>query len=92
MPFPTAAAKAISWAIGTINYPGGLKGEIVYLKPTFYPVAIDDVGVRNYGLSNADFPHQSTAEQWFDESQFESYRALGFEIAAKAIEKNPSFF
>ena len=25
-----------------------------------------------------DFPHESTADQFFSESQFESYRALGY--------------
>jgi hypothetical protein len=33
-------------------------------------------------MANRDFPHQSTADQWFSESQFESYeidrvRSLG---------------
>jgi hypothetical protein len=31
-------------------------------------------------MANPDFPHQSTMNQWFSESQFESYRSLGFEI------------
>ena len=30
-----------------------------------------------YGRSDKTFPHDSTANQWFSESQFESYRALG---------------
>ena len=30
------------------------------------------------------FPHQSTADQWFDELQFESYRALGEYIGMHA--------
>ena len=34
-----------------------------------------DVG--NYASSSPTFPHESTADQWFGESQFESYRALG---------------
>src|SRR5437588_12344563 len=34
----------------------------------------DDVW-QYYELHGA-FPHQSTADQWFDELQFESYRAL----------------
>jgi hypothetical protein len=41
---------------------------------------IKNVGVRNYATANPDFPHQSTADQWFSESQLESYPALGFEI------------
>ena len=38
-------------------------------------------GVRGFAKAHPDFPHQSTIDQWFTESQFESYRALGFEIA-----------
>lgn len=34
--------------------------------------------IRAYGEKNLKFPHQSTANQWFGESQFESYRKLGF--------------
>jgi patatin-like phospholipase len=44
--------------------------------------------VWRYRELNPTFPHQSTADQWFDEWQFESYRALGEYIggqAAKAI-------
>ncbi len=33
------------------------------------------------------FPHQSTADQWFDELQFESYRALGEYIGVHAAEE-----
>jgi len=31
------------------------------------------------------FPHESTADQWFKESQFESYRALGYHVADMAL-------
>ena len=33
-----------------------------------------------YKKRYADFPHETTADQWFSESQFESYRALGAHI------------
>jgi hypothetical protein len=33
--------------------------------------------VWQYYDKHTTFPHQSTADQWFDELQFESYRALG---------------
>ena len=33
--------------------------------------------VANYAAAHPDFPHESTANQWFGESQFESYRVLG---------------
>src|SRR5262249_6612522 len=31
------------------------------------------------------FPHESTADQWFGESQFESYRSLGMHITEQAF-------
>jgi len=40
--------------------------------------------VRRYGEKHPTFPHQSTADQWFDEDQFESYRALGEFIGHRA--------
>jgi len=36
--------------------------------------------VRSYALQNREFPHQTTADQWFNEAQFESYRKLGLHI------------
>jgi len=50
-------------------------GLLVYLKTS---LTGDEPGdVCAYKAAHPDFPQQSTAEQWFDESQFESYRALG---------------
>jgi hypothetical protein len=45
-------------------------------------VALPDVpgDIQNYKLQHEDFPHDSTAEQWFTESQFESYRCLGVRV------------
>ena len=40
--------------------------------------------VWRYSEQNPSFPHQSTADQWFDELQFESYRALGEYIGCQA--------
>jgi hypothetical protein len=31
-----------------------------------------------------DFPHHSTGDQFFDEEQFEAYRALGYHMASEA--------
>jgi hypothetical protein len=50
-------------------------GEFVYIKPVFYGDEPQDI--YNYAKTNEAFPHQSTGDQWFSESQFESYRALG---------------
>jgi patatin-like phospholipase len=77
-------------AVGTIDYPaadGGASraGTILYLKPCFHRNRIVNVGVRNYAALNPDFPHEPTADQFFSESQFESYRALGFEMTDSVL-------
>ena len=33
--------------------------------------------MANYARVNTAFPHEPTANQWFDEAQLESYRMLG---------------
>jgi hypothetical protein len=72
------------YAVGVIDYPtadgGGEQGIIVYVKAGYHRHRIFNVGVRNYANANPDFPHQTTGDQFFSESQFESYRSLGFEI------------
>jgi hypothetical protein len=50
-------------------------GTIVWIKPTL--IGGESADVTQYGLQNPAFPQQTTADQWFDESQFESYRQLG---------------
>ncbi len=50
-------------------------GYIIVVKPM--RVGNETVDVRQYGFQNGAFPQQTTADQWFDESQFESYRKLG---------------
>ena len=68
-------------AIGEIDYSsadGGENGLILYIKAGYH--GCEGAGIRGYAKANPDFPHQPTIDQWFTESQFESYRALGFEI------------
>jgi hypothetical protein len=37
--------------------------------------------IRQYAMTHSTFPHETTANQFFNESQFESYRHLGsFEV------------
>ncbi|MEO8673373.1 MAG: patatin-like phospholipase family protein [Tahibacter sp.] len=61
-----------------VDGAGAQDGILIYLKPTLRargrPIPYD---VYSYAESVALFPHESTADQWFSESQFESYRALG---------------
>jgi len=37
--------------------------------------------VLQYARANRPFPQQTTADQFFDEAQWESYRMLGYHIA-----------
>ncbi|HEX6086632.1 MAG TPA: patatin-like phospholipase family protein [Thermoanaerobaculia bacterium] len=52
-------------------------GKLLYLKPAFYGEK-EPKDVYNYAATYETFPHQSTGDQWYSESQFESYRQLGF--------------
>lgn len=68
--------------VGTIHYdmadPEGGKGIFVYIKASL--TGDEPADVLNYQTGHTTFPHQSTADQWFSESQFESYRRLGQHI------------
>jgi len=70
-------------AIGKIYYTrvdeDARDGILVYLKSSL--TGDEPTDALRYAAANPAFPHQSTADQWFDESQFESYRVLGFHIA-----------
>ncbi len=87
----TNPANASYFAIGEIDYPAvdgptAPKGYLLYFKPTL--IANDGAvpaDVRNYAAGNPTFPHQTTADQFFEEAQFESYRALGEYAMNKAL-------
>jgi hypothetical protein len=93
---PTKGQPGKYCAVGTINYqavdgPDAVNGKLLYIKPVVY----QDQGPRdvlNYAKNSIDFPHESTADQWFSESQFESYRRLGLfaieQIAAEGEVKS----
>jgi hypothetical protein len=50
-------------------------GFLIYIKPVV--LKGDPPDVTGYKAANTDFPHQSTGNQFFNESQTESYRMLG---------------
>jgi hypothetical protein len=58
--------------------PNAPEGLLLYLKPGFQ--GVEPPSVRSYAARNPVFPHETTGDQWFGESQFEAYRALGFHI------------
>ncbi|MEN3384485.1 MAG: hypothetical protein V7608_4529 [Hyphomicrobiales bacterium] len=80
------------YAIGEIDYrtapegtPSTENGYILYIKPGYH--GTESAGIVAYATANAAFPHESTADQFFSESQFESYHSLGFEIMDGVLTK-----
>jgi hypothetical protein len=86
---PKTGSRESKWhcALGRIRYdltaPGGSEGILVYLKTSL--TGDEPADVRHYATANAMFPHESTADQFFDEMQFESYRALGYHVVQSAF-------
>jgi hypothetical protein len=80
-------------ALGTIRYsavdgPDAHCGKVLYIKPTI--LEEEPYDVTNYSRRSKSFPHETTADQWFSESQFESYRALGKNVVATIVGKKRS--
>jgi hypothetical protein len=75
-----AKGKGRNCALGRIRYSAvdgstAPDGIIVYIKPACYGDEPRDI--YEYFKRSQTFPHESTADQFFSESQFESYRMLG---------------
>jgi hypothetical protein len=71
---PHAAIGRIRYAV--VDGAEAPDGIIVYIKATLS--GDEPVDVKNFAASDPAFPHDSTANQFFDEARFESYRMLGF--------------
>ena len=76
-------------AVAQIKYsaidgnPEEENGWLLYFKSSL--TGQEPPEITQYKKLNPDFPHETTADQWFSESQFESYRALGYFIACEAL-------
>ena len=68
---------------GRIIYTDGTESTLILLKTTM----IKGLGLllKGYKGAHPDFPDQTTADQFFDEEQFDAYRELGYEIAKQMI-------
>lgn len=79
---------ALHYAVGTIEYPDAPKGILVYIKSSITGDESEDL--LAYRRKYPTFPDQSTADQFFDEAQFESYRELGYLIGKEVFSENNS--
>lgn len=88
VPDPATKRSLFHCAVGEIHYPArsGEKqtGLLLYIKPSL--TGNEPADVTEYAATHPDFPHQTTADQWFNESQFESYRNLGQHVTATVLE------
>jgi hypothetical protein len=79
-------------ATGRVMFGNGAplheEGVLVYLKPSIS--GDEPYDVLEYYKRVPQFPHESTGDQWFNESQFESYRQLGLHIAEMAFRRYAS--
>ena len=87
---PARRAASLYWALGRIRYsiadpstapgaaPGARDGWLLYVKPAFCGTEPPDV--CEYAMAHGQFPHEPTTDQFFSESQFESYRMLGSHV------------
>jgi len=69
--------------VGKITYSNGSLGWLIYLKATV--TGDEDVAVAQYRSGHPTFPQESTADQFFSEDQFESYRRLGQHVVRHAL-------
>jgi hypothetical protein len=83
------------YALGTIHYVDADgkdadekygNGTILYVKPAYHGTETS-AGIRSYAMAHEDFPHETTADQWFTESQFESYRSLALDIVHNTLDQ-----
>jgi hypothetical protein len=81
---PTEGSSRAHCVIGRINYSEKEKGILLYLKSSI--TGNESADVEEYRRQNPTFPQQSTADQFFSESQFESYRRLGLHVARTAFD------
>jgi hypothetical protein len=79
-------------AIGTIRYScvdkhdpshedADYDGVLIYIKPSLD--GCEPADVLNYHKAHDAFPQDTIVDQWFSESQFESYRMLGSHMIEK---------
>ncbi len=75
------------FVVGKIQYSDMEEDEeayLIYIKSTL----VDDLNLKLLGYKslNPNYPDESTADQFFDPEQFDSYRELGYELCLKMLE------
>jgi hypothetical protein len=66
-----------------VDGPDAPDGALIYIKPSIN--GNEPADVQHYAAADPLFPHQPTSDQFFDESQFESYRRLGLHVIEEIL-------
>jgi hypothetical protein len=82
---PVEGTQNVHCAVGDITYQDGTSGYLLYIKTGL--TGDEPADVLEYRNRFSEFPHQPTTDQFFTESQFESYRCLGHHVAEKIFER-----
>jgi len=90
-PDPATGVSRSHVAFGTIKYPKDHApympdcgdGILIYIKSSM--TGDENLAIQQFRGENPLFPHESTGDQFFSESQFESYRELGQHIALQVF-------
>src|SRR6218665_284180 len=69
---------------GDIEYPDGSTGVLLFIKPSL--LGNEPPDILQYKARNAAFPHETTADEFYDEAQWEAYRRLGEHTALTAFQ------
>jgi hypothetical protein len=75
------------FTVGKIRYSDGSEGDLIYITTTLFRGL--GLAALGYRAANPDFPDQTTADQFFDDAQFEAYRQLGYSVGQTVLQ-NPA--
>ena len=80
---PDPSRLTPDYRLGSIVYPDGRRGHLLYLKPAMHAGASAEI--QAYHRAHPAFPNEASAHQTLDEQQFEAYRQLGFETVQSVL-------
>jgi hypothetical protein len=66
-----------AFVLGEFKYPTGESSKVIYLNTAMTREGLPE-DLHGYKRTHNRFPDESTADQFFDETQFEAYRELGY--------------
>jgi hypothetical protein len=71
------------FTVGKIRYSDNSEGDLIYVTTTLFSGL--GLATLGYRAGNPDFPDQTTADQFFNEAQFEAYRQLGYSVGEAVL-------